>query len=156
MPEEDADQRSDTNEHVESESDDLEVFEAEVETARAKREEREAFEGLAKARRARSSNASARSVRSSRSVRFAISLEKLGAPQVSNAQTFQSAPRNPPALPAPTAPEHQPELPTVQSGWLECFATHAPRRNMSLSREEAQMISDAGVAGFRTLSFRLS
>ena len=44
VPEEDADQRSDTIEHVDSESDGLEFFEAEEETARAKREEREALE----------------------------------------------------------------------------------------------------------------
>ena len=55
VPEED-DQRCDTIEHVDSDSDDLEVLEAEVETARAKREEREALERLAKARRARGSN----------------------------------------------------------------------------------------------------
>ena len=127
--EEDADQRSDTIEHVDSESDDLEVLEAEVETARAKREEREALERLAKARRVRGSNASARSVRSSRSVRSAISSENFGAPQVSNVQTSQSAPRDPPALLASTATENQPELPTGQSCWLEWFATHAPRKN---------------------------
>ena len=149
--EEDADQRSDTIEHVDSESDDLGVLEAEVETARAKREEREALERLAKARRARGSNASARSVRSSRSVRSAISSETLAAQQVSNVLTSQSAPRDPPALPAPpappapTAPEHQPELPTAQSSWLEWFATHAPRRNGTLSREEIQMLADVGV-----------
>ena len=151
--EEDADQRSDTIEHVDSESDDLEVLEAEVETARAKREEREALERLAKARRVRGSNASARSVRSSRSVRSAISSENFGAPQVSNVQTSQSAPRDPPAPPAPTATEHQPELPTAQSSWLEWFATHAQRRNGPLSREEAQMISDAGVEGPQNSEF---
>ena len=54
VPEEEDDQRSDTIQHVDSESDDLEVLEAEAETARARREEREALERLAKARRARS------------------------------------------------------------------------------------------------------
>ena len=136
---------------MDSESDDLEVLEAEVETARAKREEREALERLAKARRARGSNAFARSVRLPRSVRSAISSERFGAQQVSNTQTSQSAPRNPPALPAPPAPpapmapEHQPALPTAQSSWLEWFATHAPRRNGPLSCEEIQMLADVGV-----------
>ena len=142
VPEEDADQRSDTIEHVDPESDDLEVLEAEVETARAKREEREAPERLGKARRAHGSIASARSVRSSRSVRSAISSEKFGAPRVSNAQTSQSAPR---VTPAPAAPKHQPELPTAQSSWLDWFATRAPRRNGPLSREETQMLADVGV-----------
>ena len=68
-------QRSDTIEHVDSDSDDFEVFEAEVETERARRGEREALEKLAKARRARGSNASARFVHSSRSVRSVISSE---------------------------------------------------------------------------------
>ena len=154
---EEDDQRSDTIEHVDSESDDLEVLEAEVETAHMKREEREALEKLAKARRARGSNACARSVRSSRSVRSAISSETFAAQRVANALTSQSAPREqpappapsappaPPAPPAPTAPEHQPELPTALSSWLEWFATHAPSRNGPLSREEIQMLADAGV-----------
>ena len=142
---EEDDQRSDTIEHVDPESDDLEAFGAEVETARAKREEREALEKLAKARRARGSNASARSVRSSRSVRSATSSETFAAQRVANALTSQSAPREQPAPPAPTAPEHQPELPTAQSSWLEWFATHAPSRNGPLSREETQMLADAGV-----------
>ena len=140
-----------------SEADGLEVIEAEVEIARAKREEREAMEKLAKARRARGSNVSPRSVRSSRSVRSAISSEAFVAQRVSNALTSQSASRDPPALPAPlappapaappvqTAPEHQPELPTAQSSWLEWFATHAPSRNGLLSREGNQMLADTGV-----------
>ena len=58
LPEEDA--VSSTIEHVES-SDDLELLEAEVQTARARREEREAIERLARARRVRSSATSMRS-----------------------------------------------------------------------------------------------
>ena len=96
-------------------------------------------------------------MRSSRSVRSAISSETLAAQRVANALTSQSAPRDPPAPPAPlappappvppaqTAPEHQPELPTAQSSWLERFVTHAPSRNGPLSREETQMLADAGV-----------
>ena len=65
---------------MDSSSDDegLEVLEAEVATARARREEQKALERLAKARRARDSNSSALSVqtvRSSHSVRSAISSE---------------------------------------------------------------------------------
>ena len=50
--EDDAYQRFDTIEHVDSDSDKLEVLEAEVNSARAQREEGEALERLAKARRA--------------------------------------------------------------------------------------------------------
>ena len=151
---EEDDQRSDTIEHVDSDSDDFEVFEAEAETARTRREEREALEKLAKARRARGSNASARSARSSRSVRFAISSEMFAAQRAANALTSEPAPPAQPAPPAPPAPpvrrastasEHQPELPTAQSSCLEWFATHAPSRNGPLSREETQMLADAGV-----------
>ena len=100
----------------------MSYVEAEVATARARREEQEALERLAKARRARGSNSSARSVRtvrSSHSVRPAISSEP-----------FQASPA-PPALQAPTGltaqpmtavPLHLPELPTAQSSWLEWFA----------------------------------
>ena len=99
-PEED-DQRSDTIEHVDSDSDDREVLEAEVETARARREEREALEKLAKARRARGSNAPARSVRSSRSVRSVISSETFAARRAASVLTSQPALLAPPALPTP-------------------------------------------------------
>ena len=96
-------------------------------------------------------------MRSSRSVRSAISSETFAAQRVANALTSQSAPRDPPALPAPlappappvppaqTAPEHQPELPTAQSIWLEWFATHAPSKNGPFSREGIRMLADAGV-----------
>ena len=46
---EEYDQRSETIEHVDSDPDDLEILEAEAETAHARREEREALERLAKA-----------------------------------------------------------------------------------------------------------
>ena len=85
------DQRSDTIQHVGSESDDLEVLEAEAETARARREEREALEKLAKARRARGSNSSARSIRSVRSVRSSTSSATIEAPQVATVQPVQSS-----------------------------------------------------------------
>ena len=85
---------------------------------------------------------------------LAISSETFAAQRAANALTSQPAPPAPLALPAPpappvprasTAPEHQPELPTAQSSWLEWFATHAPGRNGPLSREEIQMLADAGV-----------
>ena len=166
VPEEEDDQRSDTIEHVDSGSDDLEVLEAEAETARARREEREALERLAKARRARGSNSSARSVHSVRSsissARFEArsgavqSVPIQPAPSVPiqpvqpvrsqpaqsvQTQAAQSAPPNPPVLPVSTVPE----LPTAQPGWLGWFATHAPRRSGPLTSAETQMLADAGV-----------
>ena len=104
-PEEDA-QRSDTIEQVDSHSDDLEVLEAVLETARAKGEEREALEKLAKARRAHGSNASARSVRSLRTVCSAISSETFAAQRAASALMSQ------PTLPAPPAPS-APQAPPV-------------------------------------------
>ena len=52
--EEDDDQRSDTIQHLDSSSDELEILEAEAASARARCEEQEALERLAKARRASS------------------------------------------------------------------------------------------------------
>ena len=166
VPEEEDDQRSDTIQHVDSESDDLEVLEAEAETARARREEREALERLAKARRARGSNSSARSVHSVRSSISSARFDARNAPaqpipmqpaqpismqpaqpvaipsvQPSPTLPVQSAPADPPVLPAMPAPE----LPTAQSGWLEWFAKHAPQRAGPLTHAETQMLSDAGV-----------
>ena len=109
--------------------------------SRSRHKGREAFEKLAKARCAGGSNSFARSVRS---VRSAISSERFEAPQVSTARLVQSVPNDPPALPAPTASEQQPELPTAQSSWLEWFAMHAPRRDGPHTSEEAQVLSDVG------------
>ena len=82
VPETEDDQRSDTIQHVDSSSDDvgLDVLEADVATALARREEHKALERLAKARPAQGSNSSAlfvRTVRSSHSVLSAISSEPL-------------------------------------------------------------------------------
>ena len=85
LPEEDA--VSSTIEHVES-SDDLELLEAEVQTARARREEREAIERLARARRVRSS---ATSVRSHRSVASTISSAKFEPAAAQSARTYRSS-----------------------------------------------------------------
>jgi len=79
---------SSTIEHVES-SDDLELLEAEVETARARREEREAIERLARARRARSSATSACSKRSAAST---ISSAKFEAVVGQSGRTYRSSP----------------------------------------------------------------
>ena len=174
VPEEEDDQRSDTIEHVDSGSDDLEVLEAEAETARARREEREALERLAKARRARGSNSSARSVHSVRSSISSARFEaRSGAVQSVPIQPAQSVPiqhlqsvsiqpvqpvRSQPAQSGQTqaaqsAPPNPPvlpvstvpELPTAQPGWLGWFATHAPRRSGPLTSAETQMLADAGV-----------
>ena len=80
--EEENDQRFNTIQHVKSSSDDegLNILEAEIVTARARREEQETFERRAKARRALGSKSSAisvRTVRSSYFVRSAISSEPL-------------------------------------------------------------------------------
>ena len=118
-------------------------LEAEVETVRARREEREALEKLAQARRARGSNSSACSVRS---VRSTISSARFEAPQAATVQHVQSVSTDPFARPVMTAlePEHQPELPTAQSNWLEWFAAHAPRRSGPHTREESQILFDVG------------
>ena len=140
------DQRSDTVQHLDSESDDLEILEAEVATARAKREEQEALEKLARARRARGSNASSRSVRSSiSSARFERADPSRSMQPVQPAvpvQPVPSVPADPNPAPALQSLEHQPELPTVRSGWMDWFAAHAPRRQGPLSAEDAQRISE--------------
>jgi hypothetical protein len=139
LTEEDDDQRSDTIQHLDSESDDLEVLEAEAATARAKREEFEALEKLAKARRSRGSNSSARSVRT---VRSSISSARLEAPPAQSATTAPAVLHDQPATPATAIPEHSPELPTTQPSWLDWFAAHAPRQNGPLTSEQARMIAE--------------
>ena len=130
IPEEDDDddQRSDTIQHLDSSSDELEILEAEAASATARREEQEALERLAKAKRASS-------LRSGRSSRSAISSEPLQAPQASEVPRAPQAAavlrtpqasavtRSPQAAPTPQAPTaatppHRPELPTTQS-WFE-------------------------------------
>ncbi len=131
IPEED-DERSDTIQHLDSSSDELEILEAEAASATARREEQEALERLAKAKRTSS-------LRSGRSSRSAISSEPLQAPQASEVPRAPQATavlrtpqaptvaRSPMAAPTPQAPAaatppHQPELPererTAQS-WFD-------------------------------------
>ena len=127
IPEED-DERSDTIQHLDSSSDELEILEAEAASATARREEQEALERLAKAKRTSS-------LRSGRSSRSAISSEPLQAPEASEVPKAPQAAavlrtpqasavaRSPMAAPTPQAPTaatppHRPELPTAQS-WFE-------------------------------------
>ena len=131
IPEEN-DERSDTIQHLDSSSDELEILEAEAASATARREEQEALERLAKAKRTSS-------LRSGRSSRSAISSEPLQAPEASEVPRAPQAAavlrtpqasavaRSPMAAPTPQAPAaatppHQPELPererTAQS-WFD-------------------------------------
>ena len=57
-------------------------------------------------------------------------------------QPVPSVPADPNPAPTLQSLEHQPELPTVRSGWMDWFAAHAPRRQGPLSAEDAQRISE--------------
>ena len=134
--EEDDDQHSDIIRHLDFLSDDegLGVLDAEVATARARREEQEAIERLAKARRARWSNSSAlsvRTVRSSHSVRSAISSELLLVPPDPPALPAPQTPLAPQAPPAPQAPQASviskaPQAPQAPTGLVAQPTTAEP------------------------------
>ena len=119
---------SETIEHVESSSDDLELLEAQAMTARARREEQEALERLARARRVRSSNASARSGRSAvstiSSARFDSAADHSGRACLSPPLPA-SGPRGPHSA-APTGPGRDPGAGWRASGPVSGAASPPP------------------------------
>ena len=133
IPEEDADEQSErsaTQGYVSSSSEDVEVLEAQAETARARVREAEMREKHEKARARRSrtvsSRASAQSISSARFSETPVAQPTLAVhesvpaqPTLAHAQTSQ--------LVRPVHAQHsEPVLPVRAPGWLGWFERHAP------------------------------
>ena len=130
IPEEDADEQSTvlTQGHVSSSSEDVEVLEARVATARAARREAEALEKLHRARARRSRTQSSRSSISSARLNTQAR-EHVVVSDLLDLQA-ESAPAQPAHTSQPVTTVHaqasQPVLPVQAPSWLDWFERHTP------------------------------